>query len=148
MFRALEEEHVAYAVFGAIALALHGFPRATADLDIFIEPSPENVDRLKRALHRVWDDPSIDEIIAEDLCGDYPAIRYYYPPSGFLLAIVTRLGEAVTWGDLEIDEARYEGCRVRVVSPRTLWRMKRESVRPGDRQDAALLAERFGFGDP
>lgn len=146
LFRALADEAVAYAVFGAVALALHGLPRATADLDLFIEPMAENVERLKWALHRVWDDPTIDEISAEDLCGEYPAVRYY-PPTGFFLDIVSRIGTAFSWNDLEIREVRYEGVPVRVVSPETLWRMKRDSVRPGDRLDAALLAERFGLGD-
>ncbi len=125
-------------------MALHGLPRATADVDLFVEATPDNVDRLKRALHEVWDDPHIDEISAEDLCGEYPALRYY-PPSGFFLDIVTRLGTAFTWQDLEIEEKSFEGVPVRVVSPRTLWRMKRATVRPGDRLDAALLARRFGF---
>ena len=35
--------------------------------------------------------------------------------------------------------------RVRVVSPSTLWRMKKDTVRPIDRFDAAALAARFGF---
>ena len=142
--QALAAEDVAYAVFGAIAMALHGLPRATADLDLFIQPAPENVERLKRALARVWDDPPIDEISPEDLCGDYPAVRYY-PPTGFFLDIVTRLGTAFTWDGLEIEEKRYEGIPVRVVSPKTLWRMKRGTVRPSHRFDAALLAKRFGL---
>ena len=145
VFSALAEESVHYAVFGAIALAIHGLPRATADLDLFIEPSVENVGRLKRALRRIWDDPNIEDISAEDLCGEYPALRYY-PPTGFFLDIVTRLGEAFSWSSLEIEERRYEGIRVQLVSARTLWRMKRDTIRPADRFDAALLAEHFGFG--
>jgi len=127
-------------------MALHGLPRATAAVDLFIEPTADNVDRLKRALRRVWNDPNINEISALDLCGEYPAVRYY-PPSGFFLDVVTRLGTAFTWDDLDIDETQYDGGPVRLVSAETLWRMKRDIVRAGDRYDAALLAERFGFGD-
>ena len=145
LFGALADGDVAYAVFGAIAMALHGLPRATADIDLFIQPTAENVARLKHALRRVWDDPAIDQISAEDLCGDYPAVRYY-PPTGFFIDIVSRLGTAFAWDDLEIEETRYERAPVRVISPRTLWLMKRETIRPRDRFDAALVAERFGFG--
>jgi len=53
VFRALSEEQVAYAVFGAVALGLHGLARATADLDLFVAASPANIERLKAALHRV-----------------------------------------------------------------------------------------------
>ncbi len=76
VFRALSEQHVEYAVFGAVALGLHGLARATADLDLFLRPDADNVERLKVALRAIFEDPSIDDISAEDLCGDYPAIRY------------------------------------------------------------------------
>lgn len=144
VFRALDGNGVDYAVFGAIALGLHGLARATGDLDLFLRPDPDNVERLKTALRVVFDDPSIAEISAADLCGDYPAVRYV-PPEGFGFDLVTRLGEAVRYADLEIEVKRYEDVPVRVVSPRTLWRLKKDTVRPMDRLDAAMLAEKFGF---
>ena len=144
VFRALGEQRVEYAVFGAVALGLHGLARATADLDLFIKADADNVERLKRALRSVFTDPSIDEISAEDLCGDYPAVRYL-PPDGFGFDVLTRLGTAFRYEDLEIEERNYDGVPVRVVTPRTLWRMKKDTVRPSDRFDAQVLAERFGF---
>jgi len=144
IFRALGDEGVEYAVFGAMALGLHGLPRATADLDLFIRADAGNVERLKRALRSVFADPSIDEISAEDLCGDYPAVRYV-PPDGFGLDLLTRLGTAFRYEDLEIEERDYQGVRVRVVSPRTLWLMKKDTARPVDRFDVQVLAEMFGF---
>src|SRR5215831_17988487 len=70
IFGALHDHAVDYAVFGAVALGLHGLARATGDVDLFIRPEAENVERLKAALRSVFDDPSIDEISADDLCGD------------------------------------------------------------------------------
>lgn len=144
IFRALSKREVNYAVFGAVALGLHGLARATADLDLFIEADPDNVDRLRAALRMVFEDPSIEEITAEDLCGDYPAVRYV-PPDGFAFDILTRLGEAFRYADLDIEERDYEGVSVRVVTPRTLWLLKKDTARPTDRFDAEVLAERFGF---
>jgi hypothetical protein len=144
IFRALAEQRVEYAVFGAVALGLHGLARATADLDLFIRPDAGNVERLKAALCSVIEDPNIDEISADDLCGAYPAVRYV-PPDGFGLDLLTRLGEAFRYEDLDIEERDYEGVPVRVVTARTLWRMKRDTTRPVDRFDADVLAERFGF---
>ena len=96
----LEREEVDYAVFGGVALNFHGILRATEDLDIFVRPDPENIDRLRRALRSVYDDPSIDEIDTEDLLGEYPAVRYYPPcpegEDGLYLDILTRLGEFAT----------------------------------------------------
>jgi hypothetical protein len=143
-FRALSDERVEYAVFGAVALGLHGLSRATADLDLFIRADPGNVERLKRALRSLFADPSIDEISAEDLCGDYPAVRYL-PPDGFGFDLLTRLGTAFRYEDLDVEERDYQGVRVRVVTPRTLWLMKKDTARPVDRFDAQVLAERFGF---
>jgi len=144
VFRALADQRVEYAVFGAVALGLHGLARATADLDLFIRPDPGNVERLKAALRAVFDDPSIEEISAGDLCGEYPAVRYL-PPDGFGFDILSRLGEAFRFEDLEIEARDYSGVPVKVVTPRTLWRMKKDTSRPSDRFDAAVLAERFGF---
>lgn len=53
LLRALAAEDVAYAVFGGVAINLHGIIRATEDVDLFIEPTEENVDRLRRALRRL-----------------------------------------------------------------------------------------------
>lgn len=144
VFLALDAHNVDYAVFGAVALGLHGLARATADLDLFLAPAPDNVERLKAALRSVFDDPSIDEISAEDLCGDYPAVRYF-PPEGFAIDILTRLGEAFYYKDLECEVKYFDGAPVRVVNPETLWKLKKDTVRPGDRIDAEALAERFGF---
>lgn len=58
---------------------MHGLPRFTEDRDIFVAPERENVEALERALHSVFADPSIDEISADDLLGDYPAIQYVPP---------------------------------------------------------------------
>ena len=144
IFRALSDQSVEYAVIGAVALGLHGLARATADLDLFIRPDAENVERLKTALRTVFQDPSIEEIAADDLCGEYPAVRYY-PPDGFGFDILTRLGDAFHYADLDIEEREYGGVPVRVVTPRTLWRLKKDTSRPADRFDADVLAERFGF---
>jgi len=144
VFRALHEHAVEYAVFGAVALGLHGLARATGDVDLFIRPEAENVERLKAALRAVFDDPCIDEISADDLCGDYPAVRYL-PPDGFGFDLVTRLGEAMSYSALEIEVKTYDDVPVRVVTPHTLWLLKKDTVRPIDRLDAAMLAERFGL---
>lgn len=146
VLRALGDHGVRYAVFGAVALGLHGLPRTTADLDLFIEPTADNVERLKAALRSVYTDPCIDEISAADLCGEYPAVRYG-PPDGFGLDIVTRLGEAFQFESLTVESKRFQGVEVRVVTPRQLWEMKRGTVRPIDQADAAALAARFGLGE-
>ncbi len=50
MFSCLEEAGVEYVVVGAHALAAHGVPRATGDIDILIRPSADNAQRVMKAL--------------------------------------------------------------------------------------------------
>lgn len=140
---ALETARVEYVVIGGVAVNFHGLDRATGDIDIFIAPSEENVARLREALHAVYDDPSIDEITAGDLCGDYPAVRYVPPGNAPPMDILTRLGEKFRFGDLASERYDVEGQPVTVATPETLYRMKRDTVRPIDHADAKRLAEAF-----
>jgi hypothetical protein len=147
VLEAFEREGVKYAVFGAVALNIHGLARSTEDLDVFVAPERDNVERLKRALRSVFDDDSIAEISADDLLGDYPAVQYVPPEGAFHLDILTRLGEAFGWGDLDVQRCAFEGLNVNVVSPSTLYRMKKDTVRAKDRADAEMLRRRFRLGD-
>lgn len=140
---ALEREQVRYAVFGALALAAHGLDRATRDLDLFVASDDDNVARLRRALAAVFDDPAIDEITAEDLRGEYPAVQYGPPDVDYTIDIVSRLGEAFDFDDLEVVQVQAGSATMRVVSPATLYHMKRNTVRLRDRDDAERLRRRF-----
>ena len=50
VFRSFQRHEVKYVVIGGIAAILHGVPRATFDLDILIEATPDNAQRLLDAL--------------------------------------------------------------------------------------------------
>lgn len=145
---AFEREGVRYAIFGAAALNLHGLARFTEDLDVFLEPTADNVARVRLALASVFDDPSIEQITAEDLLGDYPAVQYVPPTGVFHLDLLTRLGHAFAFADLETVRVPFEDITVSVVTPRTLYLMKRDTVRLKDKADAELLKQRFHIEDP
>jgi hypothetical protein len=143
---ALERRGVRYAVFGGLAMAAHGFDRATRDLDLFVASDSDNVELLRRSLADVFDDPDIEQITAEDLGGEYPAIQYGPPGVDFTIDIVSRLGEAFRFDDLEIERVSVGPVQIAVVTPATLYRMKRDTVRPRDRDDAQRLARAFDLG--
>jgi hypothetical protein len=143
LLAALEARSVNYAIFGGIALNLHGLARFTEDIDIFIPQDADNIERLKTALHDVIEDPEIDQITAHDLLGEYPAIQYVPPDGSFHIDIVTRLGQAFAFTDLEVERVPFEEITVAVVTARTLYRMKKDTVRLKDRADAELLRRRF-----
>jgi len=143
--RAMNAAGVNYITFGAIALWTHGLIRATEDADFFIAADVENIERLKNALRTVWEDPAIDEIRAEDLMGDYPAIRYGPPDTELYMDFLTRLGEAYSFDSLAWEMGDIEGVPIRVVTPEQLYQMKRNTVRPKDRSDAEMLRQRFSL---
>jgi hypothetical protein len=142
---ALEREGVRYVLVGSMGMAAQGLVRATRDIDFFVSPDPDNVERLKRALKSLFDDPRIDEISGDDLRGEYPAIEYVPPHGRYSMDILARLGEAFRYEDLESQEMLVDGIRVQVATPRMLWRMKKDTVRPLDRRDAEILRRQFGL---
>jgi len=133
-------------LIGGQAVNLHGILRFTDDADLFIAPTPDNVARLRHALRRVWDDPSIDEIRAEDLAGEYAVVRYG-TPDDFYIDLVSRLGEAYAFADIESEWLERQGMRARVATARMLYRMKKGTVRRLDRADAADLKANFDLED-
>lgn len=147
LLRALNREGVEYVVVGAVALGLHGLARATEDVDLFVRPTLDNVAGLKRALSAVWSDPEIETIDADELAGEFPVVRYGPPDGAFTLDILARLGERFAFDDIETGVVELEGEPVRVATPRMLYVMKRDTVRPLDHADAAALRRTFGLVD-
>jgi hypothetical protein len=144
IFVALESEQVRYAIFGGIAMGAHGLPRATKDLDLFLDPEPGNVDAAKRALARALADPAIAEIEATDL-EQYGLVRYGLPDHDFLVDLTARIGEAFSFDRLETQRSTLLGVPVTVVTPRELVRMKRSTGRPQDQGDVVRLRDRFAI---
>jgi hypothetical protein len=50
LLRAFADAEVRFLVVGAYALGLHGKPRATGDLDVWVDASPDNARRVMQAL--------------------------------------------------------------------------------------------------
>ena len=61
--------------------------------------------------------------------------------------MITRLGDAASFETVDAEVKEIEGVRVRVATPAALYRLKKGTMRPLDRQDAAALRERFGLTD-
>jgi hypothetical protein len=148
VLRAFEAAGLEYVLIGATAMGFHGIVRATEDLDLFIRPTPENVERLRAALRAAYDgDPHIEDISATDLLGEFPAVRYYPPTGDLYFDVLTRLGEFARFETVDAESKDIEGIRVRVATPAALYRLKKGTVRAKDHQDAAALRERFNLKD-
>jgi hypothetical protein len=77
---ALLEESAQFLVVGAYALAVHGLPRATGDLDIWIRSDAENVECVWKALQRFGAPIETLEISKHDLATPGVVIQLGLPP--------------------------------------------------------------------
>jgi hypothetical protein len=71
MIRALQDASARFLLVGTHALAVHGVPRGTQDLDLWIEPTPENAQKVWEALDDFGApaeqlDISLDDLVAAD----------------------------------------------------------------------------------
>jgi hypothetical protein len=147
LFAELDRNRVDYVLVGGVAMGMHGLVRATEDIDLFVRPEPDNIARLRDAFRAIWDDPDIDQIDPAELAGAFPTVRYGPPGESFVVDLLARLGTAFRFEDLEAETVVIEGVPVRLATPSTLYRMKRDTVRPIDRADAAALRERFRIAE-
>jgi hypothetical protein len=139
-FRDLLEEFaregVEFVVIGAYAFGFHVAPRATKDLDLLLEGSPENLARAARALGR-YGAPS-DVVEAVRNLGEDEVAYVGQPPLriDFLRSI-----DGVSPADVFAHSVRgtWEELPVRVISLDDLVRNKRAAARPQDLVDVRKL---------
>ena len=139
VLKAFEESKVDYILVGGFAVILYGMQRLTRDIDIFVKMVPENIAQLRKALHTIFEDPSIEEITLDDL-QKYPVIRYG-TPQGFFIDIMSRLGDVATFDDVEFEVVDFEETKIKIATPEALYRLKKDTVRPEDKRDAIFLRE-------
>jgi len=59
LLETLDEQSVDYYVFGGMTLNIHGLVRSTEDVDLFVSPERQNIERLRTAVRQVFsDDPT------------------------------------------------------------------------------------------
>jgi hypothetical protein len=139
LLKALDKQKVEYILIGGVAVILHGLERLTRYIDIFVKMDSENIKKLRKALYMVFKDSAIEEIILNAL-RNYPVIRYG-TPNGFSVDIMTPLGEVIVYEDLEYEVIEYQGIKIRIGTPETLYNLKKNTVRYKDKVDAVFLKE-------
>ena len=131
---ALVEQDARFLVVGAHALAVHGYPRATVDLDIWIDASPENAQRVWRAL-AAFGAPLDDlDVTENDLMRPNVVAQFGLPPNRIdILTGVSGLTFETAWHNR--IEGTIEEVLVPVISLDDLVKNKRASGRDKDRAD-------------
>jgi len=129
---------VEYVIIGAHALAAHGIPRATGDLDCFVRPSHENAKRLIQALRSFGAPLEQHGITSADFERPGSVYQMGLPPRRIdLLTEISGVDFEEAWTgrvSLELD-----GLVLPVIGRTALLRNKRASGRPKDLIDVASL---------
>lgn len=136
MLRALSDEKVRFLLVGAYAMAAHGYPRATMDIDIWVMPSAQNADAVLRALRRFG--APLHNLTREDLQQEGTV---------FQIGVAPRRIDIITAASGLLFEDAYsrslpvyiEGIEVHIPSISDLIRNKRASGRIRDLADAEAL---------
>ncbi|MFO7915366.1 MAG: DUF6036 family nucleotidyltransferase [Candidatus Krumholzibacteriales bacterium] len=136
MLHALSSEKVKFLLVGAYAMAAHGYPRATMDIDIWIMPTQENADAVLRALRRFGS--PLHNLTREDLQTDGTIFQIGVAPR--------RIDIITTASGLQFKEVydrsmlvKIEGVDVRIPLIDDLIRNKKASGRTKDLADAEAL---------
>jgi len=136
MLQCLAAERVKFLLVGAYALAAHGYPRATMDIDIWVMPSPDNAEAVLQALSRFG--APLHGLVPADLQKD---------DTIFQIGVAPRRVDIITGASgLDFEQAftrsvevEIEGIRVRIPSVDDLIQNKRASGRTKDIADAEAL---------
>jgi hypothetical protein len=137
--RSLNDHSVRYVLIGGFAVILHGYVRATKDIDLLVDPSPENIQRLKAAMSFLPDNAIAQ--IENDEVGKYQVVRIADE------IVVDLLSEAcgVTYDgavSAGIEHRDVEGVAIPLASKPLLIEMK-QTIRPSDAADVAFLRVRI-----
>ena len=136
ILQSLVDEQVKFLLVGAYAMAAHGYPRATMDIDIWIMPSPENADAVLRALKQFG--APLQDLTSADL---------QKAGTVFQIGVAPRRIDILTEASgLQFDDAftnsvetEIEGLTIHIPSVDDLIRNKTASGRTKDLADAEAL---------
>jgi len=136
MLSALSAEGVEHLLVGAYAMAVHGVPRATGDIDLWVRPSPENAEKVLRALARYG--APIAGLTVDDLSRPGTVFQIGVAPNRVdVLTAIDGVDFQEAWSRRITTEI--EGMSVPVIGFDDLVRNKRATDRPRDRADAEEL---------
>lgn len=132
----LNEHNVQYIIVGGYALAFHGYPRFTKDIDLWILPNPENAERILAVLHDFGFAPL--DLAVEDFILPNKVIQLGQPPNR--IDIMTSISgvnfEECYQATIEIE---LDGIVVRFIGLEDLIKNKRSTGRLRDLGDIEEL---------
>jgi hypothetical protein len=136
MLSALNDAGTEYLVVGAYALAAYGMPRATGDIDIWIRPTPENAQRVWRALQTFG--APLSRISVEDFTTPDLVFQIGIAPRRIdILTSISGVDFSEAWNARKSLEVASQFLNI--LSRHHLIMNKRAAGRPKDLADLAWL---------
>ena len=134
LLKSLKEHKVQFVIIGATAFPVHGYSRATLDLDIFIKPETSNAEKALSALEKFGYD--ITDITVDELLTKKILIRQYLVETDIHPYV-----KGVSFDDVWKNKvkAKFGDTFVWFASLDDLIKMKRAAGRPKDREDLKYL---------
>jgi len=132
----LIKNKVEYLIVGGYAVAIHGYPRYTGDLDIWLNPTPENAKSILRAVNEFGF--SSFNLTESDFTKSGNVIQLGYPP--LRIDLLTEV-DGVTFEECFINrkEVQMDNLVVNFIGYEDLIKNKKESGRLRDIDDIENL---------
>ena len=129
-----------FVVLGGHAVAFHGHPRATKDLDVLVEANANNAKRVYAALAAFGAPLSAFEVGVEDFASYDGVLQLGVPPRR--IDIINR-ANGITFAEAIADGESFtlEGCEIPVIGRSALIKNKRGAGRPQDIADVKALGD-------
>ena len=135
-----------FLVVGAHALAIHGVPRATGDLDIWIDREPANAGKIWEALTRFGAPMEALGFSRSDLTASQTVLQIGRPPCRIdLLTDLTGVDFEEAWRNR--TNLPFEGISIPFLGREDLLRNKRATGRAQDLADLEALGEKPEKGE-
>ena len=147
LLRELQRTQARYLVVGAHALAVHGIPRGTQDLDLWVEPLESNAARVWNAIVAFGAPLEDQGITRADFCRLGTVVQLGVPPNRIdLMTSIDGIPDfQAAWDDRK--EHPFEGVVIPFLGRATLIRNKRAAGRRKDLADLEALGELPPSGD-
>ncbi len=138
--RELNGAGASYIVIGGMAIIHLGFTRATEDIDLLVDPSPENQSKIRKALMAL-PDQAVRKMTERDL-DDYQVVRIADEIVVDLMKSACGVGYPEASGSIEW--ANVEGVPIPFASAELLWKLK-QAPRAKDEIDRSFLRALLGI---
>jgi len=140
LLAALLEAGARFLVVGAHAMAIHGVPRATGDLDVWIAPDSDDTERVWAALLRFGAPLAGMGVSREDLARANQVVQIGLPPRRVdVLTSITGVGFEEAWAERVTHDLG--GLAVPFLGRAALVRNKKATSRAKDLADLEALGE-------